>query len=243
MSYLGTNRGRARLSLEPVSGLLVPKDLALLCHFDGANNSQLIFDSTKKHQINVLGNAKISTAQAKFGQSLLLDGTGDYLTVSDSDDWSLLSNFTLSFFARFTAVGDMSFANYSGGVAGWSDGGGNLSWNFSYEGGVFYFQYKLAGNNLTTIQYSDTPATGEWLHFAVVISSNTINMYKNGVSKANGTLANYVRNTGGIQRLRLFTGPNEAVASINGHIDELIISHRALWTANFTPPTAPYLPK
>ena len=45
--------------------------------------------------------AQISTAQSKFGgASLLLDGTGDYLTIADSNDWDFPSDFTVELWFR-----------------------------------------------------------------------------------------------------------------------------------------------
>ena len=53
------------------------------------------------------GDAKLSTAQKKFGSaSLVLDGVGDYITVSSQPDFAFgTSNFTFEFFWRPTATG------------------------------------------------------------------------------------------------------------------------------------------
>ena len=45
-------------------------------------------DASTYKQVTANGDTKISTAQSKFGgASGLFDGTGDYLSVPDNDDW------------------------------------------------------------------------------------------------------------------------------------------------------------
>ena len=52
-----------------------------LLHFYGANAATVITDENAANTWAAAGNAQISTAQSKFdGRSLLLDGTGDYVT-------------------------------------------------------------------------------------------------------------------------------------------------------------------
>ena len=60
---------------------------SLLLHGDGTNGStSIVDDSINNHTITVNGNAQISTAQSKFGgASMYFDGSGDYLSVADSD--------------------------------------------------------------------------------------------------------------------------------------------------------------
>src|SRR3990167_10480500 len=55
------------------------------------------------HVITANGDAQIDTAQSKFGgASGLFDGTGDTLTIPDSDDFNFgAGDFTVEWFARF----------------------------------------------------------------------------------------------------------------------------------------------
>jgi hypothetical protein len=70
----------------------------LLLHFNGANGSATFTNSSSNARtVTPSGNAQISTAQSVFGgSSLLLDGSGDYLTIAD-------------------ATGDFAFGNYDHG--------------------------------------------------------------------------------------------------------------------------------
>jgi len=212
----------------------------LMCHFDGANESTTITDAVGRHTLTAVGDAKISTAQAKFGQSLLLDGNGDYVTAPDSSDWDLTANYTIECWARGANMSTAGFLGYGGGDASWSDTGGGNSWNFLLLSNTVYFQYHRAGNTFTTISTAVSPAANTWEHWAVVINSNVINIYKNGTSLASGTLSNYAKTTGGTQLLSIGIAADRTSAPLNGHIDELRISNVARWTANFTVPLAAY---
>jgi len=54
------------------------------------------------HVVTVEGNAQIDTAQSMFGgASGLFDGTGDYLSLANSDDWDLGTGaWTIDFWIR-----------------------------------------------------------------------------------------------------------------------------------------------
>ena len=59
---------------------------SVLMHFDGTNGSTTMTDEYGK-TCTAQGNAQISTANSKFGgASLLLDGTGDYVSIQSFSD-------------------------------------------------------------------------------------------------------------------------------------------------------------
>lgn len=82
-------------------------DVVLLAHMNGSNGGTTFPDnSNSAHTITAFGNAQTSTAQSVFnGSSASFDGTYDYLTIPDSDDWHMGSgDFTVEFFVRPTSV-------------------------------------------------------------------------------------------------------------------------------------------
>src|SRR3990167_5725818 len=70
----------------------------LLLHCDGVDAATTFTDEIGK-AVTANGNAQIDTAQKKFGTaSGLFDGTGDYLSLADSDDWNFgAGDFTIDF--------------------------------------------------------------------------------------------------------------------------------------------------
>ena len=94
--------------LEAASGGLGPapnppfSNVTLLSGFEGADMSTSFTDESEDARIiSGFGNAQIDTAQFRFGSSsLLLDGTGDFLTLPDSDDWEFDQAMTVEAFVR-----------------------------------------------------------------------------------------------------------------------------------------------
>src|SRR3989338_1134677 len=78
----------------------------LVLHSNGTDGSTRFTDSATNKTTTAYGNAQIDTAQSKFcGASGLFDGTGDYLTLADSDDWSFgTGNWTIDCWSRFNKL-------------------------------------------------------------------------------------------------------------------------------------------
>jgi hypothetical protein len=86
--------------------------VSLLCPFDGANNSTTITDlSPSPVACTANGNAKLSTAQARFGpSSLLLDGTsGCYVSTATSSAFAISSDFSVEFSVYLNTTGESRF--------------------------------------------------------------------------------------------------------------------------------------
>jgi hypothetical protein len=88
-------------------------DVSLLLPFNGANNSTTITDlSPNPVACTANGNAKLSTAQARFGpSSLLLDGTsGCYVSTATSSAFNISGDFAIEFSVYINTT---SAANYT----------------------------------------------------------------------------------------------------------------------------------
>jgi len=209
-----------------------------LCHFDGVGAD--FVDSGKNiHAITAVGNATQSDAQSKFGGKSLLLAGGDYLSLNDHADWAFGANdFTIDFQIRPTAWTGADYLLYQG-----PDGSGQNYLFYShdpYNDLVFQTIADGGGNNFNFHGEMSIPI-GEWSHLALVRSGDTFYMF------LNGTIVSLVLNSGVFtdsiidQAAPLYIGSNGAGGQdFNGHIDELGIRKWAVWTENFTPPTAPY---
>ena len=72
---------------------------------DGQASSTTFLDAATGKVASSTGNAAVDTAQSKFGgASGKFDGTGDYLSLADSNDWNFGSGaFTMDSWVRFNA--------------------------------------------------------------------------------------------------------------------------------------------
>ncbi len=188
------------------------------------------------------GNAQIDTAQGKFGgTSGLFDGSGDYLTVPDSDDWNFGSgDFTIDLWVRFNSLPSVDYAAvfYSQRTDGH-----NESWFGLRNDGNLYFKQISGGSNTVEIIRTPSPAitTGQWYHIALIRNGNVFRIYVDGIQAGSdytslATLINYSGSLAiGVAYADLPTH------FLDGWLDELRISKGiARWTSDFTPPTDAY---
>lgn len=155
-----------------------------LLHFDGVDATTTMTDSSgNNHAFTAVGNAQLDTAQKQFGTaSLLLDGTGDYLTGDGSDDFAFGSDdFTVDFWVRPNTTGtQLNFYD---------------SRNFGQSTGAQLVIYKTSGNKAavfvqgaTVLTGTTNLTTGAWFHIAVTRTSGVTRLFVNG-SQEGGTFS------------------------------------------------------
>jgi len=242
MPILTTATWYDRYSTDLIATQLDPYLVALL-HMDGADASTTFTDETGKSW-TANGNAQIDTGQSVFGgASGLFDGTGDYITAADSDDWQLdggdnANKWTIDFWVRFN--GDPGTAQV-GFVQQWVDA--NNWWAIYLNNNTLAILVRSAGTNIVTIQPAWNPATATWYHIAVV--KDGVNGYMHFIDGtqigSTTTDISPMPNLAGVLRIGMATNASGVDIPLNGWMDEVRISKGvARWTANFTPPAAPY---
>lgn len=90
-------------SRDPYSGLNAQTQL--LFHFDGANNSTTITDSSGKGRNGTcVGTAKLSTSEQRYGSACaIFDGSG-HITVPDNAAWTFGADFTIDAWVKVTSL-------------------------------------------------------------------------------------------------------------------------------------------
>jgi hypothetical protein len=196
-------------------------------------NGQAI-DSAAQNNLTLVGNAKTSTAQYKFGTaSMLFDGTGDYVTLpSHSFKPFNTGDFTIECFARFDAI----------------DGKGLFQLGASYLPSAITGPAVFASvdtNNPWRIYYgtshadaSVSPSANTWYHVAYVRSSGVTKLYVDGTSVISQNDTTNYTNT-----FFVIGGGYSSSFLMDGYIDDFRISHMARYTSNFTAPTAAFADK
>lgn len=191
-----------------------------------------------KKGITAVGNAQVDTAQSKFGgASALFDGTGDYLTVSYTDnttfEFTTGEDFTIECWFRGN-----SFNQFNGLVSLGSDRSGNeyILLIEQISGSNYLRAASHGGGNLSA--GTTTISTNTWYHAAVTREGTTVKLFLNGNLEDTDTRTF----TAGQQTTSLKIGSfGDGTLAFNGHIDEVRISNTARYTATFTPSTTPFV--
>lgn len=194
-----------------------------LYHFSGQNNSVRPLNSkTNIFDDYTNSGVSISTAQGKFGQSLLFDASGDSASLNPSGIGTVGANQTIEFFIYFSSlINDRSIIQI----------GTPFSSGFTlatYNGGVDLAFYNQS-NILTAPQFGCGFQINTWYHIALSIISSEYNLYLNGVYLGKV-------NMGTINALTSFTiGADTVRSGFLGYVDELRQTSAVRYLENFTP--------
>jgi hypothetical protein len=193
-----------------------------------------IYDAAAKNVLETVGNAQVSTTQAKFGTtSMSFDGTGDYLVTKTTNIVEFgTGDFTIEGWVYFNSVASVQTiaTNYTSST---------LGWGFQWRSDTGIWNFFNGDTQLLT--YTNTPSTNTWIHFAVARSGTSLKMFINGTQVASTT--NSTSLSGATRDLligALFNGTSY-VQNLNAYLDDIRITKGyARYTANFTAPTAAF---
>jgi len=196
----------------PESPPLPGTDTRLLMNFTNAG----IYDSAQQSALETVGNAQVSTTQAKWGTtSMSFDGTGDWLLIPDNPNQRFgTGNFTIELWLYLNATGAARGLVAKGtGTTGWL-----VSLNASNQ---VVFTYTTS-----TITSTGTISANTWTYIAVVrggTGTNQTKIYINGTNDGTGTVA-----TDFTQTNAMYVGADRTGGSaLNGYIDDLRITNFA----------------
>ena len=209
----------------------------LLLHLDGS-----VVDSSM-YAVPVSQSSGSSFATGKFGQGFVgyfltdQSNPSPIITPSGYLNNVIASDFTIEMWIDSNSINstygdvlfyigvDGSFANMTLSALIYPVGEDHSSRLFAIMESVNSMQ-----NTLINQQYPISNYPG-WFHFAITVSGTILRMFVNGVII--GTYSNYGENNNP-------TFTNSLLCTSTAKIDEIRVSNIARWTANFTPPAAPY---
>jgi hypothetical protein len=203
--------------------------------------SAAIYDSSMIATYETLGNASSTTVIKKYGNSSMsFDGTGDYLKAPWSPTYSLPGNFTVEAWVYLTSAAgtgsNQTIASYQ-----YNNSNGTGFWGFYLNGsGPYTLYFNTQGANHASTTTVSIPLS-TWTHVAYSRSGSTGSFFVNGTIVGTGVsdTSTYSGTTGS-----LFVGimADAASAPLYGYLDDLRITNGvARYTANFTPPTTPFI--
>jgi hypothetical protein len=190
-----------------------------------------IVDTARKSYWKTVGDAKLSTAQSKFGgSSIIFDGTGDNILGPSNADFTFgTGDFTIEMWFRptnFTGATPMLYETRPGA-------------NGAYPClNVGSSKLNYLTNNFTPIPGVTTLVAGTWYHAAVSRVSGQTRLFLNGGQEGSSyaDTTNYLIGSG-----PLIGGSPALSTTFTGHIDEVRVTKGVgRYTTNFTPPSAPF---
>jgi len=210
----------------------------LMLHMDGEDDGILFTDNSESNHTITRYNALTKIGIKKFGSaSGYFDGTGDYLSIPDSDDWNFGSDdFTIE---AWIYVSSTTYVPIYSQV---QDTGSNANRiMYGYWGGNWNF-FVATNSTLINAMVADTLPTGSWIHVALTRSGSNFRFFRSGVQiGATQVDADSVPNNSGNAYIGAARLSSTFPIVITGYVDELRISKGiARWTSNFIPPTGPY---
>ena len=210
-------------------------NVSLLLHGDGVNGSTTIVDSSPSPKtVTATGDAQISTAQSKFGgASMYFDGSGDYLAITEASNSFTFGtgDFTIEFWLYPSNLNSVAI------ILDWRTTGGlqDVRPTIYRDGSNLYLFANgnlIIGNSALTNQV--------FQHIALAKSSGSTRLFVDGtqVGSTYSDSLNYLSPQGGA----IYVGAvGSGTFGMNGYIDDLRVTKGvARYTANFTPPTAPF---
>jgi len=174
-----------------------------------------------------------------IGGSGYFNGSADYLTVPSNSAFIFgSSNFTVEFWVYPQVIpGEIDL------ISQWNAGGfaGTNQWLLFVSGGVPSFLWSTDGTNTAGGANGFSITANQWYHFAAVRNGSNVTFYVNGVGGTPASISGSLY-TGATELLGISWRRNNGSTQypLTGNISNLrIVKGTAVYTSNFTPPTAP----
>jgi hypothetical protein len=210
-------------------------------NFLGCQSNRFVDNSSSAHTITPSGNPKVSAfgpfltssaydAGVNGASAYFVNEVGEYLDTPASSDFAFgTGDFTVEFWfyqevSGYRVLIDQVYGNL--GISIWINDSRQL---------VFYYDDSAGGGfgvaTTAAVNYN------EWNHVALVRSSGVTRIYANGVSGATYSDSNNYTSTTG---LTVSADYNVNTYLFKGYMSDVrTVKGTAVYTSNFTPPTAP----
>ena len=223
----------------PTAAQVADANTVLLLPFDTATQGQDLVDIStlgvgSPHTVTSVAGAGVT---GKFGNAYAsFDGTGDYLSIPDSADWTFgTGDFTVEAWIRiadFTKENDIcgQYADANNWTDFFKQGASSQQLAFAcFIGGVDQGNFISSDSTLTA---------NTWNHVAFVRDGSTARIFLNGVALTVTVTTAFGTWSDISAPLRVGDGFADGTNNFHGDIDDLrIVKGTAVYTTGFTPPT------
>jgi hypothetical protein len=216
-------------------------NVSLLLDMEGTQGSTVVVDkSANVLAITAFGNAALSTAQKKFGESsAAFDGNGDYFTVANNPVLDISTgDFTIEAFVYLNVMPTTdSPSDWSNWMVIYERGTPNASDGWRFWIGQTALAFVIGETPICSGLHS--MQIGVWYHLAVSREGNTFRLFVNG-SQIQSSTSSAVLGSGSTYYIGTETAQG---AYLNGYIDELRVTKGfCRYVTSFVAPTASFIP-
>ena len=201
-------------------------------------NGQAI-DSAAQTNLSLIGGAKISTAQSKFGDSsMVFDGTGDRADLIDNGLYDMSygsGDFTLEGWFRWTALPSSGSEKLYIDITDASN-----YWQLALYSGPVRLKFIANSTGIDQTESAISWAINTWYHIALVRIGSGYKVYVDGTAVMTFTSTHQIGNH---TEKSIGGWSGSAGSSLTAYVDDFRISRMARYTGNFTAPTAPFADK
>lgn len=193
----------------------------LLLHGDGSNGATTFTDSSSSpYTVTANGGAQISTAQSTFGgAAAVFDGSGDYLSIPDSEDWNFSNgNWTVEMWLR---PGSANSRQHIFGQHNWGETA-SLVMEYNPTKITTYLHNQSISATQFDCNYGGSFTLNQWYHIAVVRNNNKVSCFIDGQFVHEIDYADTLSNVN--KPLTIGADDGGDSAAYTGYIDELRVS-------------------
>ena len=214
----------------------------LLMHFDGTNGSATFTDSSPYNKTITIHNGtptnSSDNAEVGFGNRGKFFSGDSIKVLPTSNDFNLAFNDNFTFEARFEVA---SLGGYQGVICDATAGAISsffLILDADQSNKVTLF-FKTTTRSYA-IRHETLPTINTKNHVAVVRNNGFLDLYFNGVRAATRAVVGNEPYQPYNPHLTIGVLGDSTLYPLNGYVDELRIRKEAVYTSNFTTPTAPF---
>lgn len=170
-------------------------------------------------------------SESDHGGSVYFDGSGDYLSLSSSSDFTLDGDFTIDFWVN---VLDSNIGGIvSSGQTSFVSGATALIWDHGTQANkLSFWAQNISSSSLVA---TNTLALNTWHFISLVRDNGVITIYQNGSSVSTYNSSSTISLSASGMKVGAYWN-----GEINAYITDFrIVKGTAVYTGNFTPPTGP----
>ena len=195
-------------------------------------------DSAAQNNLTLVGTAKTSTAQKKFGSaSILFDGNSDYAYTTVSAPIGS-GDYTVECFVYFNTLKYSGVYQFDDAILQGTPFRGPVI--FIGTSSPFKWGTMTQSGGDQSIYSSSGPSANQWYHVANVRTNGVVKIFVDGTQIIN----DFNDTTNYLARNKLVLGGfYDSNYYLDGYIDDFRVSQFARYTSNFTAPTAAFADK